>query len=359
MHKRLYYIADFIFILIWWIFNARLYFTIRFWGVTDYITKDLDYSAINLIGAMVIGSFIGMIELTYLRKFLRSSNFFMNIITKTILYCIVIFLGVGISSFLFHLKSNGYDFKYSLESAFCTFYSRTFITAFIWGLVSNILLNTFRDMKSAFGPKIFWKRILGVYHQPKEENRVFMFIDLVDSTTIAEKMGHIKYSNLLKDCYYEISEIALEANSSVYQYVGDEAVLTWKINKRFKYSKAINCYFSFITNIQNNNSLFLNKYELVPHFRASIHAGKVASTEVGEVKREIAYHGDVLNTASRIQECCRIYDKDLLISQGIVSCLSDEEKLSFDTNFVSNVSLKGKKKKIKIYSVLINSQLVK
>ena len=48
--------------------------------------------------------------------------------------------------------------------------------------------------------------ILGRYHHPKEEKRFFCFIDLKDSTTIAEELGHVKFGNFLQDYYYDITE---------------------------------------------------------------------------------------------------------------------------------------------------------
>lgn len=39
--------------------------------------------------------------------------------------------------------------------------------------------------------------------------------------------------------------------------------------------------------------------------------------EVGDVKREIAYHGDVLNTASRLLDLCKTRDADLVASSRL------------------------------------------
>ena len=37
--------------------------------------------------------------------------------------------------------------------------------------------------------------------------------------------------------------------------------------------------------------------------------------EIGQIKREIAFSGDVLNTTSRIQEQCKVYNVDILASE--------------------------------------------
>jgi len=73
-------------------------------------------------------------------------------------------------------------------------------------------------------------------------------------------------------------------------------------------------------------------------------------TEVGIIKREIAYHGDVINTTARIQEQCNTFNSSLLISDKIKSDLS--EKTHFSINFKGEIPLKGKKLPVGIYDVL-------
>ena len=80
----------------------------------------------------------------------------------------------------------------------------------------------------------------------------------------------------------------------------------------------------------------------------------VTVAEVGDIKREIAYHGDVLNTAARIQDKCREYDRDLLISENFGTEI--HELNGFNKEFIGEVNLKGKKETVKIYSVELKSE---
>ena len=52
-------------------------------------------------------------------------------------------------------------------------------------------------------------------------------MDLKSSTTYAEKLGHIKYSQLLQDFFSDLTDVVSQFNVQVYQYVGDEAVISW------------------------------------------------------------------------------------------------------------------------------------
>lgn len=66
----------------------------------------------------------------------------------------------------------------------------------------------------------------------------------------------------------------------------------------------------------------------------------VTAVETGEVKRDIAYHGDTLNTASRIQGVCNDYGKSFLAFQYLIDRIGGLQYLK--TEPLSRVQLKGK-----------------
>ncbi|MEM6807400.1 MAG: adenylate/guanylate cyclase domain-containing protein, partial [Bacteroidota bacterium] len=94
---------------------------------------------------------------------------------------------------------------------------------------------------------------------------------------------------------------------------------------------------------------YFNKYDLVPAFKAGVNLGLVMVAEVGVIKKEIAYHSDVLNTAARVQGRCNEFNKQILITEGLKERLTDESDLNIE--YVGNVALKGKQQRISIYSV--------
>ncbi len=69
----------------------------------------------------------------------------------------------------------------------------------------------------------------------------------------------------------------------------------------------------------------------------------------GEIKSEIAYHGDVLNTASRMMDLCKTYQKDLILSENIVKQL-DIEIEEVEIEFQDKLQLRGKDKWLNIFS---------
>lgn len=180
-----------------------------------------------------------------------------------------------------------------------------------------------------------------------------MFLDMQSSTTVAEKLGHIKFSTLIQDCFNDLS-IVMENNAEIYQYVGDEAILTWKLQEGIKNQNCIRAYFNFMEVLNRNKISYLEKYNCVPYFKAGMHDGMVTVTEVGKYKKEIAYHGDTLNTAARIQSKCNELEKGLLISESSKNKLGNSK---FEFHKIGNVVLRGKKRRVAIYAASKNSNI--
>ena len=93
----------------------------------------------------------------------------------------------------------------------------------------------------------------------------------------------------------------------------------------------------------------MDKYGVCPDFKAGMHGGDVIVTWVGELKKEIVYIGDVLNTTARIREDCKRLSKEFLISENIRKRLSGLMKIS--VSFVEETIPRGKEKAIKLYSL--------
>lgn len=177
-----------------------------------------------------------------------------------------------------------------------------------------------------------------------------MFLDLKDSTTIAENLGHIIYSKLLQKCFLDMSKLILQSGAEIYQYVGDEAVLTWKVrNYDTEFIKPIQMFFAYKKKLEKRAPYYKQKFGLVPEFKAGVNAGVVTVAEIGDLKREIAYHGDVVNTASRLRSACNEFDRQLLASEYVIKNL--KEPLDYSIEEIGEVNLKGKQKPIKVFSI--------
>ena len=176
-----------------------------------------------------------------------------------------------------------------------------------------------------------------------------MFIDMKDSTTHAEQLGHVKFTHLIQDCFKDFGIIAEKWGVDIYQYVGDEVIVSWNVEKGNENYNCLNLFFDFRDRLMRGWSAYQVKYNIKPVFKAGIHCGMVSVAEIGLYKRGIEYLSDVLNAAARIQSMCNHHQADILISKDVYEQLGKNP--DFEINFIENAQLKGKEQKIDIYSV--------
>jgi adenylate cyclase len=223
-------------------------------------------------------------------------------------------------------------------------------SAIAWSLVvaaTQLLL----QVNSKFGQGAFWNIIRGKYNTAKEEERIFMFLDLNSSTTIAERLGNTKYHDLLKEFFADITYPIIENKGEIYQYVGDEIVLTWAPADQGQYRQCIECFFEIKVHIEKHQQKYLSNYGLVPSFKAGIHFGKVTVGEIGIIKRDITCSGDVLNTAARILSMCNELNKELVVSGELVSKIHSLNNY-YATQSLGHIKLRGKEKELLLISIM-------
>jgi adenylate cyclase len=189
---------------------------------------------------------------------------------------------------------------------------------FIVVLITQLLL----QVNSKFGQAAFGNIMLGKYNTPKEESRIFMFLDLNSSTAIAERLGNEKYHALLKDFFSDITNAILDNEGEIYQYVGDEVVVSWDYETGIENNQCVRCFFDIKRQIDKNKMKYISRYGLIPSFKSGFHCGQIVAGEVGVIKREITYSGDVLNTTSRILGMCKKFHAEIILSGDLVGRLS-------------------------------------
>lgn len=219
----------------------------------------------------------------------------------------------------------------------------------IYTLAMGLVISFITQINKKYGPGVLIPILLGKYINPQKEERVFIFLDLAHSTTLAEKLGHIKYSELIRDCFLEINSATIKYQAEIYQYVGDEIVLSWLIRSDFDRMICIDFYFECMNRINLKSEHFIEDYGEVPFFKAGLHEGWVTGVEVGNVKRELAFHGDTLNVAARLQEQCKVYNSDILISKSIKDKIEWNDK--YDLVEYKDKHLNGRTEPITFYQV--------
>lgn len=226
----------------------------------------------------------------------------------------------------------------------------TLVLCYSWVLI----VTSIRGVSKKLGRGEFWNWIRGYYFSPKEEERIFMFLDIRGSTELAEKLGDLRFSRLVRDFFDDLTGPIVETRATVSHYIGDEAVLTWWPKDGLNEGRCIQCFFRMQAVIDKRRSHYMDEYGMVPGFKAGAHIGRVVATEVGQVKSEIVFHGDVLNTTARVQAACSEHGVDFLITEALSSRLPEVSWLELEP--IGEVVLKGKSEPVALLSASVRTK---
>ncbi len=302
----------------------------------------------NVLISVILGPILGLIsgaaqilveERIY--KFMSIQRLLLIRFLYTILFLIIMVIAAySIYKLLFGTSLSIFDFAFDIGSGAIYFYM----------LSVDLFLAVLRQVNLMLGEGNLAKLLLGRFYTPREELRIFMFLDLQDSTVLAERLGHITYSKLVQDCFNDLG-IAISNDAEIYQYVGDEAVLTWSLEEGIQSQNSLKTFYNFKQRLEEKREYYERRYNCLPFFKAGVHVGIVTVTEVGKYKKEIAYHGDTINTAARIQGQCNVLKSDLLLSERLKEHLNSPD---YTFKAMGSVPLKGKKEAVAIFSAAKN-----
>lgn len=327
--------------------------------ISEYPSTGNKYDFKNSLIFTGIFSFLtglaqGLIELVWLKKRLVKFSFRKKIMLKSAFYLSFIVLFLIVLTLATNARRYGADiFDPEIVGSLWQF-MQTFA---FWSVViyAGVILDValfYSEMGEYLGNGVLYNYGFGKYHKPKQEIRIFMFLDMKSSTSIAEEMGHEKYFNLIKDYYADMTDAILETSGEIYQYVGDEIVVSWLEKNGLYKNNCIECFRKIMEAFEEKKENYVNKFGLVPGFKAGYHIGEVTTGEIGIIKKDIIYTGDVLNTTARIQGQCNTYNAKALISGDLLVELQKEDPISFTR--IGELTLRGKTETIQLFKIEFN-----
>ena len=302
----------------------------------------------------IVGLGIGSLEIAVFHRLFRGVSFTRKIIFKLVIYLLLMSLIILVafpSAAAMELNLPLTDTRVWRKYGKFFFSITHLSTLFQMGLSLSVSL-IYSEMAHIIGHRELHNLFIGKYHRPTLEERVFLFLDMKSSTTIAEKMGNIEFFELLKAYYADMTSAIIDHSAEVYQYVGDEIILSWTKKNAVLDNRCLRFFFSLKEDFSKRSGWYREKFGFVPEFKAGMHYGKVTTGEIGEIKKDLFFTGDVLNTTARIQGLCNSLDADFLISEQVYSLLSPNKEYAFLS--LGKKELRGRKEKIEVYSVEVN-----
>jgi adenylate cyclase len=322
---------------------------------SDCTLEDANYFLVYLanMATVVLAGLIGGAATVFLfERWIRIWPYWKAVLSILAIFTLV-FMFVSIIGFM--LVSDMFDMPdeaggSTLSWFFIFMFSLDFVRTYgIWFLIVMATLFGL-IVYDKFGPGTLRKLLLGRYFNPKAEERVFMFLDLRSSTQIAEQLGEQKYFNLLRDVVQDATVPILNSRGEIYQYVGDEIVISWPLPNARHNANCLQCFYAIREALVRKVDYYQQHYGILPEYKAGLHYGKVYAGEIGVVKRDITYTGDVLNTTSRIQSKCNELGVDILLSKHLLDFLKSLPE-QFKPREIGAVPLRGKSRDELLYTV--------
>ncbi len=298
----------------------------------------------------VISLVMGYIFVYRLRKILTHFPLWLNFLAKSFILLSAAFILTFIiqfaDTFIFQHLSAG-EALHQIKSYIL--FKNWLLLKIIYWMIVFFITQLVLIINEKYSPGVFMDIIAGRYINPKEETRIVMFMDLKDSTAIAEKLGHSVNFEFIRDFIYRVSQAVIEFDGTIYQYVGDEVVCSWKFAPR-NTRKCLDTVIQARKNIQKKSNYFKNKYGIVPEFRVGIHIGEVTVGEIGVIKKDLAMSGDTMNTTARIRSACNELKHHFIVSKTFVENIDLKQ---WQTESLGMIELKGKTSSIELFSLKI------
>ena len=269
------------------------------------------------------------------RHWLNRAPFLVNVILRSVFYLAVFTLVIRSSFPVMGVEIEGWGWR-----------EANFLVAVGASFAASIAINAIVRIGQMLGRGVLVKFLTGYYYRPREEERIFIFVDLVDSTAIAERIGHVAFHRLLNDFIRDATEPILASQGEIHNYVGDEIIVTWTPDRGLKQGRCVRCIGDVRRALERRGDAYRNAYGIEPEFRAALHMGPVVAGEMGLVKQAIVYLGDTVNTTARIEAACKELDADILVSADVVDRLAGVAGCDF-----ADLGLRGRSEPVRLYTL--------
>lgn len=304
-----------------------------------------------LFCGVLVGALLSWVELFLLAGDNRFMRFYKILALRTLIY------SFGIPTILFSvfITSRAVDQQ---KSVIAIFYSEEFqkflssddfLNAIVYVFVAAFIVSFTLQIARKMGQRVFTSFVLGKYYHPKKVDRLFLFVRLSNSEEIIDKNGRLKFHQLIKELTYLLADPVLLYQGVIHHYVDDDVVIYWNLKAGLKNANVIRFFKEFKSLIRERRDDLYEHYGVLPKFHAAAHLGEVVQGEIGELKSEIAFYGDVMNTTSRILSECVKSDQEILVSEEVQSKIELPQIWKWISH--GTVHLEGKLKATEIYTV--------
>lgn len=272
------------------------------------------------------------------KRFFLSIPFTVTLVLRTVVYTVIIVFAL-VSQHLGAPNEDGPFFDFLLDIR----------KDIVFSLAASFVFNFVYAIHELLGPKVLLRFLVGRYHRPTREERVFLFLDMVGSTQLTEKLGDVTFHAMLNDFYIDLTDPILRRHGEIHRYVGDEMVASWPVREGLRNANCILVVGEIYKALEARRAYYEETYGVFPTFRAGLHLGPVVVGEMGSAKKEFVFVGDAVNATARIEQACRTFGKEVMASGDLIDRLGAPPGVEVED--LGEFEPRGRSKKIRIFAL--------
>jgi len=224
---------------------------------------------------------------------------------------------------------------------------------FIVVVLVSLALALWFALDQLLGREVLVGLLTGRYHRPRREQRVFLFADLWESTPLAGQLGELRYHAFLDRAFKALALPVVRHGGTIHEYVGDEVVVTWPLERAARDGNCLRCAHAMLDAVAASAPAFRHEFGAAPRFRIAIHCGWIVAGVMGDLRREIAFSGEAVNTTARIEDVAKELERDLVVSADVLEHVALPADLSAESLGVR--VLRGSERPIELFALEASS----
>lgn len=193
-----------------------------------------------------------------------------------------------------------------------------FLDTIIFSSIASLAINFLIEISNLLGPRTLLNFFSGRYHEPRQEERFVLFVDIAGSTGLAERLGGVGIHRFLDRTFRLLTGPVVDHHGEILGYVGDELIVTWPSETGAVDARPLHCFLAMREALELASARFVREFGTAPKIRGSLNFGPVIVGEIGDIKRAIVFNGDTMNAAARLEELSRSVDGGFLAARAAI-----------------------------------------
>src|SRR5215467_3621934 len=271
----------------------------------------------GVLNAIMVGTGVGLFEEFYVQtlrgRWMRSLHPLRAILIYTFVVVLIFIVAINVTHFLLWPI-----YQLPVPYARLPFILPVVIAFSVIGIV---VMRTVHFI----GIENLFHLTVGTYHRPVIQEKLLVFLDINNSTGLAEQLGAVHTKSLVGKFLFDISKPITDHGGEIYLYKGDGLIALWDWREAIRDNRILRAINAIFATIGREQVDFLEQFGVVPSFRIGVHGGEVVVSEQGDTKRAIGVYGSTINIAARMEEAAKAHNVACVVSGDVAEALCQHD----------------------------------